>query len=178
MMVVRQTIPYMNALLGNSKIVGEQLSSSFRGCHATSSLKSVFFTHTPFERHVGQFFCQKVMLYTIFISSSSWVQPCNSWNDRKAEIRGQPVLRHLGPSPSACFGSNEGFKSSRIIWPFRKKIVLFVIQAGVQGFRIITQESQVSPTLQKFELPTVAIDCYDTLQTPVSVFFKLKENQW
>ena len=24
---------------------------------------------------------------------------------------------------------------------------------------------------------TVAIDCYDTLQTPVSVFFKLKENQ-
>ena len=44
MMVERQTISHMNALLGGSKILGEQLSSSFRGCHATSSLKSVFFT--------------------------------------------------------------------------------------------------------------------------------------
>ena len=44
MMVERQTIPHMNALLSASKILGEQLSSFFRGCHATSSLKSVFFT--------------------------------------------------------------------------------------------------------------------------------------
>ena len=44
MMVERQTIPHMNALLDGSKILGEQLSSSFRGCHTTSSLKSVFFT--------------------------------------------------------------------------------------------------------------------------------------
>ena len=40
----RQTIPHMNALLSAFKILGEQLSSSFRGCHATSSSKSVFFT--------------------------------------------------------------------------------------------------------------------------------------
>ena len=44
MMVERQTIPHMNALFGASKILGEQLSSSFRGCHATSYLKSAFFT--------------------------------------------------------------------------------------------------------------------------------------
>ena len=44
MMVERQTIPHMNALLGGTKILGEQLSSFFRGCHATSSLESVFFT--------------------------------------------------------------------------------------------------------------------------------------
>ena len=44
MMVERQTIPHMNALLSGPKILGEQLSSSFRGCHATSSLKSVIFT--------------------------------------------------------------------------------------------------------------------------------------
>ena len=43
-MVERQTIPHMNALLNSSKILGKQLSSSFRGCHATFSLKSVFFT--------------------------------------------------------------------------------------------------------------------------------------
>ena len=42
--VERQTIPHMNALLSNSKILEEELSSSFRGCHTTSSLKSVFFT--------------------------------------------------------------------------------------------------------------------------------------
>ena len=28
-----------------------------------------------------------------------------------AEIRGQPVLGHPGPSPPACFGSKEGFES-------------------------------------------------------------------
>ena len=44
MMVERQTIPHINALLSGSKILGEKLSSSFRGCHATSSLKSVIFT--------------------------------------------------------------------------------------------------------------------------------------
>ena len=33
----------MNALVGGSKILG-QLCCSFRGCHATSSSKSVFFT--------------------------------------------------------------------------------------------------------------------------------------
>ena len=44
LMIERQTIPHMNALLSASKILGEQLSSSFRGCHAFSSLESVFFT--------------------------------------------------------------------------------------------------------------------------------------
>ena len=44
MMIKRQTIPHMNALLIGTKILGEQLSSFFRGCHATSSLESVFFT--------------------------------------------------------------------------------------------------------------------------------------
>ena len=44
MMIERQTIPHMNALLRGTKILGEQLSSFFRGCHATPSLKSVFFT--------------------------------------------------------------------------------------------------------------------------------------
>ena len=40
----RQTILHLNALVGGSKILEEQLSSSFRGCHTTSPLKSVFFT--------------------------------------------------------------------------------------------------------------------------------------
>ena len=44
MIVERQTISHINALLSSSKILGEQLSSSFRGSHATSSLNSVFFT--------------------------------------------------------------------------------------------------------------------------------------
>ena len=44
MMVERQTIPHLNALVDGSKILGEQLCSFLRGCHATSSLKSVFFT--------------------------------------------------------------------------------------------------------------------------------------
>ena len=43
-MIERQTIPHLNALIDGSKILGEQLSSSFRGCHTTSSLKIVFFT--------------------------------------------------------------------------------------------------------------------------------------
>ena len=43
-MVERQTISHMNALLGGTKMLGEQLSSFLRGCHATSSLKSAFFT--------------------------------------------------------------------------------------------------------------------------------------
>ena len=44
MMVERQTILHMNTLLNGIKILGEQLSSYLRGCHATSSLESVFFT--------------------------------------------------------------------------------------------------------------------------------------
>ena len=44
MTVERQTIPHLNALVSGSKILEEQPCSSFRGCHATSSLKSVFFT--------------------------------------------------------------------------------------------------------------------------------------
>ena len=43
MIVERQTIPHLNALVGDSKIIREQLSCSIRGCHATTSLKSVFF---------------------------------------------------------------------------------------------------------------------------------------
>ena len=70
--------------------------------------------HPQLERQIGQFLCEKVMLYIIFTSSSSWFQPCTCWNDRKAEIRGQPVLGHSGPSPPACFGSNEGYESSRV----------------------------------------------------------------
>ena len=44
MIVERHTIPHLNALVGGTKILEEQLCSSFRGCHATSPLKSVFFT--------------------------------------------------------------------------------------------------------------------------------------
>ena len=44
MIVERQTISHLNALVGGSKILEEQICSSFRGCHATSLLKSVFFT--------------------------------------------------------------------------------------------------------------------------------------
>ena len=44
MMVERQTIPHLNAPFDGSKILGEQLCSFLRGCHTTSSLKSVFFT--------------------------------------------------------------------------------------------------------------------------------------
>ena len=44
MIVERQTIPQLNVLLGGTKILEEQLWSLFRGCHATSPLKSVFFT--------------------------------------------------------------------------------------------------------------------------------------
>ena len=40
----RQTIPHINALLSGTKILEEQTSSFFRGCQATSSLKSVLFT--------------------------------------------------------------------------------------------------------------------------------------
>ena len=44
MMVERQTIPHLNALVVGSKILGGLLCIFFRGCHTTSSLKSVFFT--------------------------------------------------------------------------------------------------------------------------------------
>ena len=44
MIVERQTIPHLNALVGGTKILEEQLWSSFRGCHATAPLNSVFFT--------------------------------------------------------------------------------------------------------------------------------------
>ena len=44
MIVERQTIPHLNALVDGSKMSGEELCSSFRGCQATSPLKSVFFT--------------------------------------------------------------------------------------------------------------------------------------
>ena len=44
MLVERQTIPCLNALVNGTKILEEQLYSSFRGCHATSPLKCVFFT--------------------------------------------------------------------------------------------------------------------------------------
>ena len=43
MIVERQTISHLNALVDGSKIL-EQICSSFRGCHTTSPLKSVFFT--------------------------------------------------------------------------------------------------------------------------------------
>jgi len=43
MIVERETIPHLNALVDMSKILEEQLSSSIRDCHATCSLKSVFF---------------------------------------------------------------------------------------------------------------------------------------
>ena len=41
--VERQTIPHLNALVGGFKMLEEQIRSSFRGCRATSSLKSMFF---------------------------------------------------------------------------------------------------------------------------------------
>ena len=43
-MVERQTVPHMNAPVGGSKILREQLSSLFMGCHTTSSLKNVLIT--------------------------------------------------------------------------------------------------------------------------------------
>ena len=42
-MVEKQTIFHLNALMCGSKILGEQLCCSVRGCHATSSLNSVLF---------------------------------------------------------------------------------------------------------------------------------------
>ena len=42
MIIERQIIPHSIALVGGSKGIGEQLCTSFWGCHATSSLKSVF----------------------------------------------------------------------------------------------------------------------------------------
>ena len=44
MMVKRQTIPHLSALVGGFKILRDQLCSSLRGWHATSHLKIVFFT--------------------------------------------------------------------------------------------------------------------------------------
>jgi len=44
MMVERQTITHLNVIVGGSKVLEEQFCSSFRGCYATSPLKSVFFT--------------------------------------------------------------------------------------------------------------------------------------
>ena len=44
MIVERHTIPHLNALVGGTKILEEELCSSFRGCQATFPLKSVFFT--------------------------------------------------------------------------------------------------------------------------------------
>ena len=69
-------------------------------------------TQPQLEQQISQFLCEKVMLYTIFTSFSSWFQQCSSWIDSKAENRGQPVLEHHRPSPPTCFGSNEGFESS------------------------------------------------------------------
>ena len=67
--------------------------------------------HPQLECQLSQFLCEKVMLYTIFTSFSSWFQPCDYWNDSKAENRGQPVLEHPRPSPPAYFGSNKrGFE--------------------------------------------------------------------
>ena len=44
MIVERQALSHLHALVGGSKILEEQICSSFKGCHATFSLKSVFFT--------------------------------------------------------------------------------------------------------------------------------------
>ena len=67
--------------------------------------------HPQLERQISWFGSDKDMLYTIFTGFSCWFQPCNSWNDPMAEIRGQPLLVHRGPSPPACFGSNDrGFE--------------------------------------------------------------------
>ena len=74
--------------------------------------KRSFIWHPQLECQISQFLTKKVMLYTIFTNCSSWFQPCNYWNDRKAEIRGQPVFGHHRPSLPSCFGSNEGFESS------------------------------------------------------------------
>ena len=43
MMVEKQTIPHLNALIRDSNVLGEQSCCSTRGCHATSPLKSVLF---------------------------------------------------------------------------------------------------------------------------------------
>ena len=44
MIVERQILSHLNALVDGSKILEEQICSSFKGCHATSPLKKVFFT--------------------------------------------------------------------------------------------------------------------------------------
>ena len=43
MMVEKQTIPHLNALIRDSNVLGEQSCCSTRGCHATSPLKRVLF---------------------------------------------------------------------------------------------------------------------------------------
>ena len=73
-----------------------------------------FHLHPQLERQMSWFGSDKDMLYIIFTGFSCWFQPYNSWNDPMAEIRGQPLLGHCGPSLSACFGSNEGFDSSLV----------------------------------------------------------------
>ena len=43
MIVEKQTMPHLNALIHDSNVLGEQSCCSTRGCHATSPLKSVLF---------------------------------------------------------------------------------------------------------------------------------------
>ena len=47
----------------------------------------------------------------IFSDFSCRIGICNFWNDPLGEFEGQTVLGQHGPSPPACFGSNErGFE--------------------------------------------------------------------
>ena len=55
---------------------------------------------------------KKHILYTNFMVFSRWFQLHNFQNDPMADIKGQPVIGHLWPSPPACFGRREGFESS------------------------------------------------------------------
>ena len=48
----------------------------------------------------------------LFSDFSFSIDICNFCNDPQGKNQGQTLLRHLRPSLSACFSSNEEFKSS------------------------------------------------------------------
>ena len=84
---------------------------NIRSSEVVEASKKCVRNHPQLEWQIVWFCLKKDMLYIIFTGFSYWFQQCNSWNDPMADFRGQPLLGHLGPSPTACFGSNDrGFE--------------------------------------------------------------------
>ena len=52
---------------------------------STAQLIINYWHRTKIPPYNARFFSCFFMLYTIFMSLSSWFQPCNCWNDSKAE---------------------------------------------------------------------------------------------